>query len=56
MHSKKFSKIKDWYHLGMWSEARVRNAVDREWITAEEYEEIVGKKIVVSDELVREAT
>lgn len=43
MHSKKFTKIKEWYHLDMWSEVRVRSAVDQGWITAEEYEEIIGE-------------
>lgn len=43
MHSKKFEKIREWYHLGMWSESRVRSAVVQGWITSEEYEEIVGE-------------
>jgi hypothetical protein len=28
----------------MWDETRVKNAVEKNWITAEEYEEITGSK------------
>ena len=44
MHSPKFAMVKRYYKLGMWDEARVRNAVVKGWITAEEYEEIVGEE------------
>ena len=43
MHSPKFSMVKRYYKLGMWDKDRVRNAVVKSWITAEEYEEIVGE-------------
>lgn len=44
-HSKNFVKVKRWYDMGMWSEARVRNAVmaNPAWITKEEFKEITGK-------------
>ncbi len=42
MHSKNFNKVKDYYDRGLWSKSRVANAVDKGWITAEEYEEITG--------------
>lgn len=40
--SKNFKKVKGYYDRGLWSEARVYEAVGK-WITVEEYEEIVGK-------------
>ena len=40
--SKNFKKVKGHYDRGSWSETRVYKAVGK-WITAEEYEEIVGK-------------
>ena len=40
--SKNFKKVKNYYDKGLWSEARVHVAVGK-WITAEEYEIIVGK-------------
>ena len=41
-HSKKFQTVKKFYDSGVWKKIQVYNAVDR-WITAEEYEEIVGE-------------
>ena len=43
MHSKNFEKVKTYYDTGMWSKAKVKNAVGK-WITAAEYEEITGEK------------
>lgn len=40
--SKHFEKVKSYYDSGLWDEIRVRNAVVKGWITAEEYEEITG--------------
>ena len=46
-HRKNFEKVKNYYDQGLWSKARVRNAVtnpkSNPWITAEEYEEITGE-------------
>lgn len=42
-HSKNFEKVKSYYKSSLWNEARVRNAVVKEWITAEEFEEITGE-------------
>jgi hypothetical protein len=39
-HSKNFAKVKNYYDSGLWNKARVRNAVIKNWITEEEYEEI----------------
>lgn len=43
MHSKNFAKVKYYYDHNLWSKDRVREAVVKKWITAEEYEEIVGE-------------
>lgn len=42
--SKMYEKIKSYYDTGLWSEERVRNMVDREIITKEEYLSIVGEE------------
>ncbi len=46
-HSKNFEKVKNFYDKGLWSKAKVKNAVthpaSNPWITAEEYEEITGE-------------
>ena len=39
-------KVKKYYDLGLWPEARVKNAVVKEAITAEEYKAITGKTYV----------
>lgn len=43
MHSKMFDKIKKYYDDGLWSISRVRDAVEKGKITAEEFEEITGQ-------------
>lgn len=43
MHSNNFERIKKWYNQGIWSEDKVRNAVEKNQITPEEFEEITGK-------------
>ena len=43
MHSKQFEKVKRYYDDGMWTIARVRNAVVKGWITEEEFVEITGE-------------
>ena len=35
-------KIKKWYEQGLWSEAMVKNAVEKGVITEDEYKAIVG--------------
>ena len=35
-------KIAKWYRQGLWTEAMVRNAVDKGIITNEQYTEITG--------------
>lgn len=42
-HSKKFKLVKKYYNQRLWSKTRVRNAVDKGWITISEYKEIVGE-------------
>ena len=41
--SKHFKKVKGYYDNGLWSIERVRNAVVKNWITAEEFETITGE-------------
>ena len=43
-YSKNFEKIKKYYDAGFWKKSQVKNAVIKEKITAEEYEEITGEK------------
>lgn len=40
--SRNFKDIKVWYAMGVWSIARVKEAVKRGLITASEYEAITG--------------
>lgn len=42
-HSEKFEMVKDYYDTGKWKKKAVKNAVVKGWITAEEFEEIVGE-------------
>ncbi len=42
-HSKHFWDVKNWYDDGIWKISRVRNAVVKGWITAEEFYEITGE-------------
>lgn len=42
-HSKKYYQIKEWYDNLMWSKNKVRNAVIKNWITEDEYLQIVGE-------------
>ena len=46
MHSPKFNKVKNYYDRGLWNKTMVANAVVKEWITADEYEEITGEPFV----------
>ena len=43
MHSKNFEKVKMYYDKGLWSKAKVAQAVVKGWITAEEFQEITGE-------------
>jgi len=42
--SKHFKKVKMYYDSGLWSIERVRNAVVKGWITAEEYKIITDEE------------
>ena len=44
MHSKKYETVKKWYSKGIWTVDMVRNAVIKEWITADEFTEITGQE------------
>ena len=41
--SAKFETVKKYYDMGMWTEAKVKNAVAKGWITADEFKLITGK-------------
>ena len=43
MHSEKYELVKKYYKSHLWSEAQTRNAVSKNWITEEEFQEITGK-------------
>lgn len=45
----KFKKVKGYYDAGLWDKVRVRNAVKKEWITAEEYQEITGEPFMIME-------
>lgn len=42
-HSAKYDTVKKYYDSHLWNKTRVSNAVTKNWITADEYEEIVGE-------------
>lgn len=42
-HSPKYEKVKNYYDTGLWSKAKVHNAVVKGWITEAEFEEITGE-------------
>lgn len=41
--SRNYETVKKWYSLGLWDETRVRDAVFKNWISTEEFSEIVNK-------------
>ena len=41
--SPKFERVKRYYDQGLWNFTMVRNAVVKNWITAEEFEQITGE-------------
>jgi len=43
-HSANFKKLRNYYKLGYWNEYRLGVAVEKGWITAEEYLEITGQE------------
>lgn len=45
--SGKAQTIQRYYELGVWSKERVRVAVEKGWITEEEYQSITGEEYVV---------
>ena len=40
--SKNYNKVKSYWDRKLWDETRVRNAVEKGWITEEEFEEITN--------------
>ncbi len=43
MHSKYYKTVKSNYRNGLWDIDRVRNAVEKNWITPAEFKEITGQ-------------
>lgn len=43
VHSAKYDLVREYYKMGLWNEKKVRDAVVKGWITAEEFTEITGK-------------
>ena len=41
-HSEKYNIVKQYFKMMFWDETRVRNAVVKGWITADEFKEITG--------------
>ena len=41
--SKKYELVKEYYDNGLWNLTRVKNAVVKGWITAEEFKTITGQ-------------
>ena len=48
-NSKKFNTVKKYYDAGLWKIKRVRDAVEKGWITAEEFYEITGEQYQEDD-------
>ena len=47
--SKKYKTVKNFYDRGLWSIARVRNAVEKKWITEDEFKEITGEDYIAEE-------
>lgn len=43
-HSAKYEKVKKYYDSRLWTVKMVYNAVEKGWITSEEYEDITGEE------------
>lgn len=39
----RFEQVKDYYDNGLWKIKRVRNAVEKGWISPENFKEITGE-------------
>ena len=42
-HSVNYKKVKSYYDRGLWNLARVKKAVEKGWITEDEFTEITGQ-------------
>lgn len=45
MHSEKYAEVEKYYRLGLWTKQKVKKAVSKGWITAEEYAQITGDEL-----------
>ena len=44
--SEKYATIKRYYELVLWDETKLRKAVAKNWITADEFQDITGHGIL----------
>lgn len=42
-HSAHYEQVKNYYDTGLWDITKVKNAVVKGWITADEFKEITGQ-------------
>jgi hypothetical protein len=50
----KFEKVKNFYESGLWNIKRVRDSVEKKWITANDFYEITGGKYEETEEIENE--
>lgn len=43
MKSEKYDVVRKYYNQHLWNERKLRDAVDKGWITESEFKEITGK-------------
>jgi len=49
MATSKYQKVKNYYDNGLWSIRKVHDAVEKGWITPEQFEEITGEVYEAED-------
>lgn len=49
MKSNRFSIVKYYFDNGLWNEKMVKLAVEKEWITEDEFKEIVNPQVETSN-------
>lgn len=54
MATSKFEKVKNFYESGLWNIKRVRDSVEKKWITPDEFYEITGENYLETEEIENE--
>lgn len=49
MAKSKYEKVKSFYENGLWGINRVHDAVEKNWITEEQYQEITGEEYATEE-------